>query len=67
MYNMMKKQNYGVEIELTGITRTFGADPATGIRDIGITVRQDGTHVCGPNNGGHLIAVGWNMDALNYK
>lgn len=40
-------------LELTGITRIFGADPATGIRDIGITVRQgEFVAIVGPSGSG---------------
>ncbi|ROQ57193.1 macrolide transport system ATP-binding/permease protein [Rathayibacter sp. PhB152] len=40
-------------LELTGITRTFGADPATGIRDIGVTVRQgEFVAIVGPSGSG---------------
>ncbi len=36
-------------------------------KKVGITVRKDGTHVCGNASGSGMVAVGWNMDALNYK
>ena len=36
-------------------------------KKVGITVRKDGTHVCGNSSSTGMIAVGWDMTALNYK